>query len=258
MLEGTYQAGGVTVIVVAAGRGKRMNSDVAKQFILLEGRPILCYCLEVFEKSGLVDDVVLVTGADAVDFCRKDIVEKYGFSKVRDVVVGGKERYHSVWNGLKAIHEGEKITDHGVNPSARNPKYVLIHDGARPFVTEEIIKRNVETLKAENACITGMPAKDTIKIADETGYVATTPKRSLVWMIQTPQSFDFSLVYRAYEELISKEEEVLEKGIVVTDDAMVVEHFTGTKVRLVEGSYENIKITTPGDLIIAKNLSEKQ
>lgn len=258
MLEGAYKAGGVTVIVVAAGRGKRMNSDVAKQFILMEGRPILCYCLDVFEKSDLVDDVVLVTGEEAVDFCRKEIAEKYGYSKIRDVVAGGKERYHSVWNGLLAIDGGVQNEGESAKPESRGPGYVLIHDGARPFVTEEIIQRNVETLRREKACITGMPVKDTIKIADETGYVATTPKRSLVWMIQTPQSFDFPLVFKAYEELIAKEEEVLKEGIVVTDDAMVVEHFTGTKIKLVEGSYENIKITTPEDLTIAKNLWERR
>ena len=235
----------VTAIVLAAGKGKRMHTDVAKQFLPLGGKPLICYSLDVFEKSKYVDEIYLVTGEDAIEYCRNEIVGKYGYGKVTDVVAGGKERYHSVWNALAAA--GPHSAD-----------YVLIHDGARPFVTEEIISGNLEVLKTEKACVTGMPSKDTVKISSEEGYVTDTPKRANVWNIQTPQSFEYSLIYEAYRKLIVSEKEVLAKGIQVTDDAMVVENFGNSKVKLVEGSYENIKITTPEDLDIAEILLKRR
>ena len=227
-------------IVLAAGQGKRMGTDVAKQFLLLNDKPILYYSLAVFEKSSYIDEVILVTNPEGLSVC-EEIVKKNGFRKVTSVVLGGKERYHSVWNGLQAAAG-----------SGKKPLYVFIHDGARPFLNEEIIERNINALQKDPACVTAVPSKDTVKIADEDGYVATTPNRSLVWNMQTPQSFEFGLAYDAYRQLIENEEDLKGKGIAITDDAMVVEYFTETKVKLVEGSYENIKITTPEDLKIAK------
>ena len=151
-----------------------------------------------------------------------------------------------MWNGLKAARYEADSTKEDA------PEYVLIHDGARPFISEEIIERNMIALLSDKACVTAVPSKDTVKIADEDGYVASTPKRSLVWNMQTPQSFAFELAYTAYKSLIENEDELLAKGVSITDDAMVVEYFTDSKVKLVEGSYENIKITTPEDLKIAK------
>ena len=239
-----------TAIVLAAGSGKRMHSDVAKQFIELLGKPIICYCLDTFEKSDYIDEIILVTNTDGLGVC-KDITEKYGYKKVSAIVLGGKERYHSVWSGLQAAkYEADSTNE---NP----PKYIFIHDGARPFVDEGILKRNAEALHNGRACVTGMPSKDTVKIAGEDGFVCDTPKRSNVWIIQTPQSFDFSVIYESYRKLIETEAEVLAKGIQVTDDAMVVEHFGEEPVRLVEGTYENIKITTPEDLDIAEILLKK-
>lgn len=241
-----------TAIVLAAGQGKRMGTDVAKQFLMLRGKPILYYSLSVFERSSYVDDIILVTNEDGLSVCEA-IIRENDFTKVSSVVLGGKERYHSVWAGLKTAFydEGEEG-----NEAEIAPKYVLIHDGARPFITEEIIKRNMEALLNDAACVTAVPSKDTIKIADENGYVDITPDRSLVWNIQTPQSFDFSLVYEAYHKLIRDEKEISDKGIHITDDAMVVEYFENVKVRLIEGSYENIKITTPDDLILAEKIYE--
>ncbi len=238
-------------IVLAAGQGKRMQSDVAKQFLPLGGKPLICYSLDVFEKSDLIDEIILVTSADAIDYCRSEIVYK------------GKERYHSVLEGL---HAANHYTMHSAEVQEMNldteelgkPDYALIHDGARPFVTEEIIERNLEALKTEKACVTGMPSKDTVKISGEEGYVADTPNRSTVWSIQTPQSFDFSVIYDAYRALSRTEREVLAAGIQITDDAMVVEHFGKVPVKLVEGSYENIKITTPEDLDIAEILLKRR
>lgn len=225
-------------VVLAAGRGSRMKSDVHKQYLLLKGKPVLYYSLKALEES-FIDEIVLVTGAEEIGYCRQEIVEKYGFTKVRRVVAGGKERYHSVYCGLQAI----EACDH-----------VFIHDGARPFITKEILERTYEMVKKEHACVTGMPVKDTIKLADAAGYAASTPSRDLVWMVQTPQVFDFSLVKNAYAGFLAREQEILSQGVKITDDAMVVETFTNTKIRLVEGSYENIKLTTPEDLRIAEAL----
>ena len=242
--ENSQQNTRTVAIVLAAGQGKRMGTDVAKQFLLLDGKPILYYSLAVFEQSSYIDETILVTNPEGLSVC-EEMVKEYGFKKVSSIVLGGKERYHSVWRGLQtaAFDEGD---DSGA------VAYVLIHDGARPFISEEIIKRNIDALKKDPACVTAVPSKDTVKIADEDGYVATTPNRRLVWNMQTPQSFDFTLAYQAYRKLIENEDNLIQKGIAITDDAMVVEYFTDTKVKLVEGSYENIKITTPEDLKIAK------
>lgn len=239
-----------TAIILAAGQGKRMGSDVAKQFLLLSGRPVLYYTLKNFEES-MVDEIILVTGEGQEEYCQKEIVDAYGFSKVKKIVTGGKERYHSVAKGLDAISDDIKV-----RPDMREESYVLIHDGARPFATPEMIERGILAVQKYNACVLGMPVKDTIKISDEEGFAADTPKRSLVWQVQTPQIFQCSLIKEAYKELLLREEELLEKGIAITDDAMVVELLSGKRVKLVEGSYHNIKLTTPEDLKIAEALLE--
>lgn len=223
-------------IVLAAGQGKRMRSDVAKQYLLLAGEPVVCHALRAFEESE-VETVVLVTGADEIEYCRKEIVEKYGFQKVIDVIAGGKERYHSVFEGLRALNS--IIEEDGI---------VLIHDGARPLVTEEIIRRTIQTAKQYDACVAAMPVKDTIKVADSERFSVMTPDRSTLWQIQTPQTFRYDLVYEAYCQCLS--DESYQKGI--TDDAMVVESMCSGRVKMVEGSYENIKVTTPEDMLVAE------
>ena len=232
--------GRVGAIILAAGRGSRMKSRIQKQFMLLDGKPLLCYCLEVFEQSP-VDDVILVTGQGEEEYCRQEIVEGYQFQKIRQVVTGGKERYHSVYEGLKAMTE---LCGYG------SEDYVLIQDGARPFVDEAMIVRVTEAARAFGASVAGMPSKDTVKLSDNLGFARMTPERSTVWMIQTPQAFSFSLIYEAYKKLMSRKE--YQSGI--TDDAMVVETMTDCKVRLVEGSYRNMKVTTPEDMTIAAAL----
>lgn len=227
-----------TAIILAAGQGKRMGGKVQKQYLELLGHPILYYSLAVFQDSPLIDSMLLVTGAAEIPYVQQEIVEKYHFSKVRAVVEGGTERYASVWKGLQAL-ENEMTEE-------EKDGYVFIHDGVRPFVHEEILSRAFDAVKQYHACVVGMPSKDTVKLADEEGFVAVTPARSLVWSIQTPQVFDFRLAYQAYAQLERSGRSD------VTDDAMIVEAFTETKVRLVEGSYENIKITTPEDLKIAE------
>lgn len=220
-----------TAIVLAAGQGKRMGTKVQKQYLEINGKPVLYYSLHVFEQSAVIDDVILVVGENQAEYCQNEIVSKYGFGKVRRIIQGGAERYISVWNGL------QEVDDDG---------YVFIHDGARPFVDEEILNRAYNDVQTCKSCVVGMPVKDTIKLADSEGYVEETPDRSLVWMIQTPQVFESSLVKQAYTLLMEQE------CIQVTDDAMVVEQMLGHKVKLTLGSYENMKITTPEDLDIAE------
>lgn len=219
-----------TAIVLAAGSGKRMNAKVQKQYLEVAGKPILYYTLKAFEESG-VTEIVLVTGAGQEEYCRREIIEKYSFQKIKKIVAGGKERYHSVYEGLLA---------------AKGADYVLIHDGARPMVDGAVIQRSMEAAEKYQACAAGVPAKDTIKIVNEEQIAKETPDRSRVWQVQTPQAFSYPLILEAYGKLMETE------GIAVTDDAMVVERMTSVPVKMIEGSYRNIKITTPDDLLIAE------
>ena len=219
-------------IVLAAGKGSRMGSQIQKQYLELEGRPLLYYSLEAFENSS-VDSIVLVTGNGEEGFCRNHIVEAYGFTKIVAIVPGGKERYHSVYEGLKAAYGCDNI---------------LIHDGARPCIAKNMIEAAIDGAERYGACVVGMPVKDTIKVIDQEGNASYTPDRNSLWMVQTPQAFSYDLIKSAYDKLF--ENISLQQGI--TDDAMVVETITQHKVHLIKGSYENIKVTTPEDLEIAK------
>lgn len=226
----------ITAICLAAGQGKRMESEVQKQYLLLESKPVLYYSLKRFQES-IVDEVILVVPSGEVEYCKKNIVERYGFSKVTRILEGGKERYHSVMHGLSAV---------------KNTDLVMIHDGARPFISKDIISRCIEGGKTHGACIAGMPVKDTIKVVDESNVIESTPQRDRLWQVQTPQCFRYDLIYSAYEKLRNKEETEGSSKFLITDDAMVVEFFMSHKVKIVEGSYENIKITTPEDMAIAE------
>lgn len=234
-----------TAVVLAAGSGKRMGSGVAKQYMLLCGKPLIWYALHVIEQSSVIDDCILVTGAEDISYVENEIVKRYGFHKIDKVVEGGAERYDSVYHALQVIADGgTKVPN--------KDGYVFIHDGARPFLTEDILKRCYEEVQKSKACVAGMPVKDTIKIADREGYAAKTPERELVWQIQTPQVFHTPLITEAYHRLICEKERLASEGIKITDDAMAVETFTDLRVKLVHGSYENIKITTPEDLAVAE------
>ena len=225
-MEKTY----CTAVVLAAGSGKRMGTKVHKQYLLMGGKPVLYYSLNTFQESPLIDEIILVCGSGEEEYCRREIVEKYGFEKVSAIIPGGAQRYDSVWNGLQKTKDG----------------YVYIHDGARPFVDGEMLARAYRCVSECHACVAGMPSKDTVKIADEDNTVQQTPDRSRVWLVQTPQVFDTDLIRRAYARLMEQDE------IAVTDDAMVAEQMLGCRVKLFSGSYENIKITTPEDLAVAE------
>lgn len=239
-------------IVLAGGRGNRMNSDIPKQYMEVGGKPILYYSLKAFEDS-FVDEIILVVGENDLEYCKKNIVDKFALKKISRVVVGGKERYNSVYNGLKAIADSSRV----IEPATNREKimetgmgrdcYIFIHDGARPCLTEDILNRCLETVKSTKACVAAMPVKDTIKIVDSSGYAISTPDRKTLWQIQTPQVFSYNIIKRAYDELINS-------GITIgiTDDAMVVEQFGNTPVKVIEGSYDNIKVTTPNDIEILK------
>ena len=220
----------ISAIILAAGRGSRMKREVHKQYLLMDNKPVIYYSLKAFEESS-VDEIILVAGQDEEEYCRKEIIEKYQFRKVKAIVSGGKERYHSVYNGLCGVNRSE---------------YVLIHDGARPFITVDVIEKNIAAVKQENACVTAVPSKDTIKIADSSGYIKETPDRNKVWIIQTPQTFRTDIIKSAYEKIIHS-------GCAgITDDAMVLETVSKQPVKLIHGDYKNIKITTPDDLLVGE------
>ena len=220
-----------TAIVLAAGKGSRMQSAVPKQYLELCGKPVLYYSLAAFEES-FVDEIILVTGKDDISYCKEQIVERYGFQKVTKIIAGGAERYFSVYQGLLAAEEAD---------------YVYIHDGARPFVDAAILSDAKACVEQYQACVAGMPVKDTIKIVDAEDFAKETPERKYVWQVQTPQVFSYALVREAYDMLMEDQD-----AYSVTDDAMVVETMLNYPVKLFQASYKNIKITTPEDLQIAE------
>lgn len=219
-------------IVLAAGTGKRMGGAVKKQYMELMGHPVLYYTLKAFEDS-FIDEVLLVTSPEDMEYCQKEIIDRYSLKKVTGMVAGGKERYHSVYNGLFSLDECD---------------YVFIHDGARCFIDEGVLNRAFEAVKKYDAVVSAVKVKDTIKVDDGKGFIANTPDRASLWAVQTPQVFRYDLITKCYADLLDNEETLLRKGINITDDTMAVEYFSDKKVFLCEGSYENIKLTTPEDI----------
>lgn len=220
-------------IVLAAGSGKRMGSDCPKQFIEIDGKPILYYCLKTFDES-FMDEIIVVTRESDIEYVSKEIVKKYSINKVTEVIAGGSERYDSVYNGLCHIEDTDSL--------------VYIHDGARAFVSDEVLNRTKEALKEHKACVVCVPSKDTIKVSDADLNVSDTPDRATLWCAQTPQAFSYDVIMSAFTKMYKESDGT--KG--VTDDASVVEKFSDVKVKIVEGEYTNIKITTPEDLALGK------
>ncbi|MBS4536855.1 2-C-methyl-D-erythritol 4-phosphate cytidylyltransferase [Clostridium sp. D2Q-11] len=226
----SYNTKKVSIVIPAAGMGKRMNKDINKQYIELKGKAILAWTIERFDNNKYVDEIIIVAKEDEIDFCKENIIKKYKFKKVKDVVAGGNERRDSVFNGLKKVSENTGI--------------VLIHDGARPFVTDEIINDAIKEALQNNAIVVGVPVKDTIKKVKEDNTIVSTPNRKGLWAVQTPQGFSYELILNCYNRGI-------EEDIEVTDDSMLVEYY-GHSVKMIIGSYKNIKITTPEDVIIGE------
>ena len=220
-----------SVVIVSAGRGSRMKADINKQFLKLKGKEVIAHTIDKFYNNKNIDEIVVVGKEDEADFFRRNIIDKYGYKNIK-IAFGGKERQDSVFNGLKAVNERCDI--------------VLIHDGARPFVTDEIIKNSIECAKKNKCVIVGVPVKDTIKIINKDNEVCDTPNRSTLWSIQTPQVFEYLSIIKAHK--IAKE-----KSYYGTDDSMLMEYL-GYNVKVIEGSYNNIKITTPEDLKIGEEI----
>lgn len=222
----------VTALLLGAGQGTRMGGSVSKQFLEVDGRPILAYTLAQFQSHSSIDDIVIVTGAKDIEYCRTEIVDKYGFSKVSKIIPGGKERQDSVMQGLQALDQ--------------QTKWVAVHDGVRPLITKEAISAVLKAAFAKGAAIVGVPAKDTIKIVSPDLTVQNTPKRESLWHVQTPQVFLRELLLKAYTE-------AAEAGWRGTDDSSLVERL-GVPVYLVQGDYTNLKITTPEDLTFFRQI----
>ena len=226
-----------------------MGSEIPKQYLPLCGRPVLYYSLKAFADCPFVDSIILAAGKDDITFCKEEIIERFGISKVAAVIAGGKERFDSVWAGLRKMAELENIDpDDPEAVRSAGDIYVMIHDGARPLIDAETIRRSLDCAVQYGANAVGVPVKDTIKVCEQDGRVKNTPDRSTIWQVQTPQSFRFATACAAYSKLMESEK----SGI--TDDAMVVERMLGQPVYMSRGTFRNIKITTPEDLIIAEAL----
>jgi 2-C-methyl-D-erythritol 4-phosphate cytidylyltransferase len=210
--------------------GKRMGASINKQYLLLDGKPILAHTLEFFQRADFIDEIYPVVPSDEIDFCRINVVEKYGIDKVKQIVAGGAERQNSVLNALRAID----FADDDV---------VLIHDGVRPFVPDHAVARSIEIALEFDGAVTAVPVKDTVKVVKD-AMIVETPSREALWLAQTPQTFRYALI-RAAHELADSEE------FIGTDDASLMERM-GRTVHVVIGDYRNIKITTPEDLILAE------
>lgn len=219
----------VSAVIVAAGRGSRMNMDINKQYIDICGIPVLARTLEPFQDCRLVREIILVVNENDILYCREKIIHEFGFTKVKTIVAGGDERQNSVYNGLLEVDE--------------NCDIVLVHDGARPFINEDHIKECVQAASEFGAASLAVPVKDTIKRADENGFVAATLDRTNLLAIQTPQAFKLEIILDAHKKAVVRNY----RG---TDDAVLAE-MAGYKLKLVMGSYYNIKITTKEDLVLA-------
>ncbi len=221
----------VIVLIPAAGIGKRMQAGVNKQYLQLGGMPIVGRTISLFQDAPCIDDIYVITPEQEIPYCRTEVVERYGFTKVRGIVPGGRERQHSVLNGLRAIDGTEEDA------------VILIHDGVRPFINQHILEHAVTTAREYDGALVAVPAKDTVKVVVE-GIVRDTPPRESIWLAQTPQAFRYGVI-RAAHEMADAE------GFLGTDDASLVERM-GREVHIVLGDYRNIKITTPEDLLLAE------
>lgn len=219
-------------IIPAAGMGKRMGASINKQYLLLQGKPILAHTLQRFQDSPLIHGIIVVTPLDEIPFCKQDVVERYNLNKVLEIVPGGAERQNSVHNGLKALGQYADPSD-----------IVLIHDGVRPMVNEQQLEESIRIARQGIAALVAVPAKDTIKVVKD-GLVQETPDRTTIWQAQTPQTFQYNDILSAYNQ-------AEQDGFLGTDDCSLFERYNGN-VTIVSGSYCNIKITTPEDLLLAE------
>jgi len=225
----------VVALIVAAGIGKRMNTKISKPFIPIFGRPILAYTIEKFEQCTFIEKIFLIVNQEEKDLCLKEVILKYNFSKVQNLIAGGETRQDSVYNGLKNMDADTDI--------------VVIHDGARPLIEKSIIKESIEVAKEFSAAIVVIPLIDTVKRSNKDFFINETLNRQEIWRAQTPQTFKYDVILSSYHQAYKDK-------FYSTDDAAIVEKY-GHKVKMVIGSEENIKITTPFDIIIAENFLKR-
>jgi len=216
-------------VIVSAGKGHRFMEGRKKQFHFLGEKSILAHTLDKFETCPLIRSILLVVGQEDMDYCLKEVIEKYKFQKVSQIIPGGKRRQESVKNGINALPKDADI--------------VVIHDGVRPFVTQGMIEDSIHSAVRYGAVVLAMPVKDTIKMSNPNGTVLKTLDRESLWQVQTPQTFQVNIIKEAYCR-------ATEDGFIGTDDASLVERL-GVKVHILPGSYTNIKVTTPEDLLWA-------
>ncbi len=219
-----------SAVIVAAGKSRRMEANVNKVYMDLHGKKTIVRTLEAFQQSPVINEIILVVDSSDVKYCELEVVNQSSFTKLRKIAEGGPRRQDSVCNGLREISNESEL--------------VLIHDGARPLVTQEIILRSVYGALEYGAVTTGVPVKDTIKMVGPNGFVSDTLDRSTLWAVQTPQVFRKSIITEAHKKAD-------QLGIEATDDAMLAEKL-GYKLKIIEGSYENIKLTTPEDVTVAR------
>ena len=224
----------VTAIVPSAGKGARLKSKIKKPYIKLNDKPILAYTLKALSRNKNIREILVAVSRDKIEKAQKEIIEKYGIKKAR-LVTGGKERSDSVYNALKAVSD--------------DADYILIHDGIRPFITDELIESLLNQASRFGAAISAVPVKPTLKFAGRDRFIKDTPSREYFWEAQTPQVFKKDLIVKAYK-LARK------KNIRATDDSMLVERM-GVRPKIVMGSYSNIKITTKEDLELARIIIKK-
>jgi 2-C-methyl-D-erythritol 4-phosphate cytidylyltransferase len=220
----------VVAVIPAGGSGRRMQSRNPKQYLLMNGKPVLVHTLLQLQQSSLIDEILLVVPENDLLFVRENIEKPHQLTKIRDVIAGGRERQDSVRNGLAGVGDDCEI--------------VVVHDGVRPFVTEEVLSQVIIAALQFGAAIVGIPVKDTVKEVDDAGIVSRTLNREMLWLAQTPQAFQRRILQEAYRK-------AAEDDFCGTDDASLVEHL-GIPVKMLPGSYRNIKITTPEDLVLAE------
>lgn len=224
----------IGVIIPAAGQGKRMKKDINKQYLQLGDRPLLAHTLDIFSKNTNIEQIITVVSEDEINYCQRNIINNYDFDEVR-LVAGGKTRQQSVYAGLMAF-----------SPAIN---YVIIHDGARPLLSQNLLNKVIDNLKKYDAITTGVPVKDTIKTVDNNEFIKNTLKRNRLRAIQTPQAFAYDLICEAHESYNG--------NLNATDDASLVEAL-GHKVKLIKGEYSNLKVTTPIDLVYAESILERK
>ena len=226
----------ISVLIPAAGQGKRMKTSVKKPYLMLGDKPILSHTIERLEQNSVIDEIIVIVDEADLTTCDEVVISPFQFRKIRELVAGGETRQVSVFNGIQTLSD--------------DVDFVVIHDGVRPFIDDDIIFRCLEATAECGASVAAVPVKETIKVANRDGFIDHTPERDLLWRVQTPQVFRYSLLVDAHHKAIKE-------GVSAPDDASLVEKL-GHPVKLVLGSYRNVKLTTPEDLLLAETLLNKK